>query len=153
MEAGRPVSVRPSEEISMESPVAYTNVKFVLVLVAGLVLPSSAFAALGFATGNVNMRTGPSTGYRVIVTIPRGASVRIYGCVRGFRWCDVRWGGWRGWVSSRYLSSRGYYGRPPSIWGPVIGVPIIRFHFDRYHDRHYRGKKWYKKPRRRLLRR
>jgi uncharacterized protein YraI len=137
----------------MESFMTLNRMKFVLVLFAGLVLPAAAQAANGITTGNVNMRTGPSTGYPVIVTIPYRARVTIYGCVRAFRWCDVRWAGWRGWVSSRYLSSTGYYGRPAHVWGPIIGVPIIRFHFDNYHDRHYRGKKWYKKPRRRFPRR
>ena len=128
------------------------RLKFMLVLVAGMLLPTSALAANSITTGNVNMRTGPSTAYSVIVTIPRNARVTVYGCVRAFRWCDVRWAGWRGWVSSRYLAARGYYGRPAHVWGPVIGVPIIVFRFDDYNDRHYRGKKWYKKPRRKFPR-
>jgi uncharacterized protein YraI len=42
-----------------------------------------AAAAPGVATGSVNLRTGPGTGYARIATIPPGARVN-----------DLRCGGW-----------------------------------------------------------
>lgn len=126
------------------------NLTLVLIFLGSL-LPASAIAANGIATGNVNMRTGPSTKYQVITTIPNRGRVEIYGCLSAYRWCDVSWAGWRGWVSSRYLAARGYYGRPAHVWGPVIGVRVIRFSFGRYHDRHYRKKRWYKKRRKIII--
>lgn len=69
----------------------------------------AASAAPAVATGNVNVRTGPSTGFRVIDTLRRGERVDIQYC-RG-SWCFVEKRGPDGWVSANYLSS----GRP--AWG------------------------------------
>ena len=111
-----------------------------------LALPDSALAANGYTTGSVNMRTGPGVNYPRIAVIPRGAGVTIRGCVRDHRWCDVSWRGWRGWVSARYLVWTRYRrpiyrpGHPP-LWGG----PIIQFRFERYHDRWYRDRPYYRK--------
>ena len=76
------------------------------VVAAGALVPAAAQAAVaGFATGNVNLRAGPSTQYPVVTTIRAGDRLTIFGCVRGYSWCDVNWRGNRGWVSSSYLDS------------------------------------------------
>ena len=69
----------------------------------------AASAAPAVATGNVNVRSGPSTGFRVVDTLRRGEHVDIQYC-RG-SWCFVEKRGPDGWVSANYLSS----GRPG--WG------------------------------------
>src|SRR3954471_8811608 len=56
------------------------------VLAGALLTASAANAAPGVATGDVNMRSGPGTGYSVITTIPAGAPLEIYGCSS---WCQV----------------------------------------------------------------
>lgn len=56
-------------------------VAFALLL--GISVSSLAQAANGYATGNVNMRSGPGTEYSRIATIPAGAGVTIRGCLSG----------------------------------------------------------------------
>jgi uncharacterized protein YraI len=117
-------------------------------LLLTLIAVPAAAAQFAVVTAWLNMRAGPGTEYPVITVIPRGDEVRVFGCVRGFSWCDVEWAGeWeyeRGWVYSRYLSRR-YAGNWQSLpyWGPVIGLPIIAFIFDDYLDRHYRDRPYY----------
>ena len=116
------------------------------LLAGGLALSDTALAANGYTTGNVNMRTGPGINYPRIAVIARGARVTIRGCVRNHRWCDVTWRGWRGWVSALYLV-RTRYRRPIYRPGypPLWGGPIIQFRFERYHERWYRDRPYYKK--------
>jgi len=111
-----------------------------------LALPVTAQAAWhnAYATASVNMRAGPSTGYRVITTVPAGARVHVYGCRRGWNWCDTAWAGHRGWVSGSYLRVR-YHNRwraLPSV-GVVIGVPFIGWNEYEYWGNHYRHRPWY----------
>ncbi len=64
------------------------------------------------------MRAGPGTGYARIDAIPaRACGVRVTGPCRG-NWCRVRFGGSRGWVSMRYVTSP-----PPARGACVRGVP------------------------------
>lgn len=63
----------------------------------------AAMAAPAVATGNVNVRSGPGTGYGVIDTLVRGQRVDVQQC-RG-SWCYVVKPGPDGWVSSSYLSA------------------------------------------------
>jgi hypothetical protein len=81
-------------------------------MAAALVLAAmgSAAAAPGVATGGVNLRTGPGTGYARIATIPAGARVEVLRCAA---WCEVIHAGRRGWASARYIA-----------WGP--GAPLRR---------------------------
>lgn len=67
---------------------------------------AAASAAPAYATGNVNVRSGPGTGYRVVDTLLRGEQVDIQYC-RG-SWCFVDKRGPSGWVSANYLDR----GRP-----------------------------------------
>lgn len=63
---------------------------------------SSGIAAAAVATTDLNMRTGPGTGYQVIDVIPDGASVRVRGCEGS--WCEVDFRGRSGFASVSYLS-------------------------------------------------
>jgi uncharacterized protein YraI len=77
-------------------------------LVAALFVAGTAasFAAAAYATGSVNVRQGPGTGYRVVDQLRSGESVDVRGCTGG--WCRVEHSGPDGWVSSSYLT-RDYY--------------------------------------------
>lgn len=115
-------------------------------LTAFLAMPALAQAASGFATANVNMRSGPSTAYPAVVVIPVGARLQIYGCLSYDSWCDVSFAGGRGWVSGRYIQAtynnnrvyidRNYY--------RGLGIPIITFDIDDYWSRNYRQRDFYR---------
>lgn len=74
-----------------------------LATLAVLASTAMAAAAPAVATGNVNVRSGPGTGYAVIDTLRRGEQVDVQQC-RG-SWCYVEKRGADGWVSANYLSS------------------------------------------------
>lgn len=102
------------------------NLATAFALLLGIALPSLAHAANAFATGNVNLRTGPGTQYARVTTIPVGATVTIRGCLTGYSWCDVNFAGLRGWASSNYLQALYQNRRYPLVYaGPLISVPII----------------------------
>lgn len=61
----------------------------------------AALAAPAFATTNVNVRSGPGTGFGVIGVLSRGEGVDIDYC-RG-SWCFVNRSGRDGWVSANFL--------------------------------------------------
>lgn len=111
-----------------------------LAFAAGILTPAAAMAAnAGYATTNVNMRTGPSSGYQQILTIPAGAPVTIYGCTDGYSWCDTRYGNARGWVYSRYLADAtpAYRYRPYRYAAPRVGIGVYGYDPHRYYRRHY----------------
>ena len=66
-----------------------------------LLTAGSAFAAV--ATGGVNVRTGPSTGYPILDTLSPGEHVNVNDQNGG--WCHVSKPGPDGWVSRTYLTS------------------------------------------------
>ena len=101
------------------------NKKFILGGLAALALMATtagAFAAPAVANSNVNVRSGPGTGYRAIDTLRRGERVDVDYCEGS--WCFVQKSGPDGWVSANYLE-RGGYARPPRPdWGrPDWGRP------------------------------
>jgi len=85
--------------------------KLLLNLATGVAVATTALvvflpaaqAAPGYATANVNVRSGPSTGYRVVDVLQRGQSVDVQRCQGS--WCYVVKSGPDGWVSANYLSS------------------------------------------------
>jgi SH3-like domain-containing protein len=77
-----------------------------LATLAVIATTVAASAAPAIATGNVNVRSGPGTGYPRVDTLQRGQRVDVQYC-RG-SWCYVEKRGPDGWVSANYLSS----GRP-----------------------------------------
>jgi uncharacterized protein YraI len=124
------------------------RLRIAMLVLAGLLFasltPSMASAANGYVTKTTKERAGPSTKYPVVAVIPRGAPVTIFGCVKGWSWCDVSWMGNRGWVPAAnlegYWNGRrygySYFGR--------FGIPIIIFDFGPYWGYHYKNKPWYK---------
>lgn len=113
-------------------------------VLAGLMLPSQAMAQYdAYTTVDLNLRVGPGTQYGVIDVIPAGYPVDVLGCLDAYEWCDIEWDGLRGWVSARYLVQPGTTVYLPQ-YAPRIGVPIITFSFNTYHDRYYRDRPWYR---------
>lgn len=74
----------------------------VLALSAG-----AAQAATVTTLTDINMRSGPGTGYAAITTLPRGAQLHLGDCTDDLHWCRVYWRGREGWASSHYLSEPG----------------------------------------------
>jgi uncharacterized protein YraI len=63
-------------------------------------------AGSAVTTSSLNLRTGPSTGYGVILVMPNGASVTLTGASQnGF--LGVTYGGSTGWASGDYLDASG----------------------------------------------
>lgn len=100
-----------------------------LAALALLATAGSAFAAPAYATGNVNVRSGPSTGYGVLDVMRRGEQVDVQQCSGS--WCFVQRYGPDGWVSSSYLSRSGGYQPPP----PVVVQPSPPPYYDPYPPR------------------
>lgn len=71
-----------------------------------------------YTTANLNLRTGPSTGYSIILTIPRGSQVEVLSSAGG--WAKVNYSGRTGYVSEAYLSST-----PPGTSGTPTGSPAV----------------------------
>ena len=128
-----------------------------VVLGAGLafaasITPTIASAAFdGWTVRGTSQRAGPGQEYPRIGYIPGGVHVRIFGCIRGLRYCDVRWRGDRGWVRGDALHIF-YRGRraPLVRYYYQLGVPFIGFSFGYWND-HYRDRpffhdrhKWWK---------
>ncbi|MDO4568599.1 MAG: SH3 domain-containing protein, partial [Clostridia bacterium] len=72
-------------------------------------LPDGAIGR-GLTTGNVNFRTGPSTEYPIIRTLPRGTELVLYSIVSG--WYEAEADGVRGYVSGSYVEVTESNGSP-----------------------------------------
>jgi hypothetical protein len=88
---------------------------------AALFFLPAAQAAPGVITSNVNVRSGPGTGYAVVTAIPSGTQVDVQRCDAGF--CYIQGRRVEGWVSAQYLSAGG---RPvnPSNPGVSFGFSV-----------------------------
>ncbi len=53
------------------------------------------------AISDVNMRSGPGSGYGRIDTLPADERVELIECASG--WCRIAWNGQEGWVAERFL--------------------------------------------------
>ena len=92
-----------------------------LAALALMATTATAFAAPAYATGNVNVRSGPGVGYSRVDVLYRGEQVDVQQCQGS--WCYVIKRGPDGWVSANYLSRSGGWDddwdwdRPPH-WNP-----------------------------------
>jgi uncharacterized protein YraI len=130
------------------------NKKVLRAGLAGIALLGSvgvAMAAPGFATGNVNVRSGPGTDYFKVGSLRRGQSVDVQGCRGG--WCYVQKSGPDGWVSVNYLSAARSAGRPVVRFEFNFGSPprFERPRHDRPRDweRDHRDRDWDRRDRNR----
>ena len=87
-----------------------------------------AYAESAVVTGNgVNMRSGPGTNYRVIDSLPRGATVNVSDRSNG-SWYAVDYNGSSGFMSASYLSitEEDYSGvTTPSGEGNALQLPAL----------------------------
>lgn len=65
----------------------------------------------------LNVRRGPGTRFAIIGRIPHnGTRVQVLSCrsfgARRSKWCQVKWGGVKGWASGRYLANMANGQRP-----------------------------------------
>lgn len=71
---------------------------------AGTTAPApAATGSVMAATANLNMRSGPGTGYSILKVIPKGAQVQASTLQSGFY--KVTYGGTTGWASASYLTA------------------------------------------------
>ena len=120
------------------------KVVLALAIVAGSAISVQA-GSHSIATANVNLRAGPAVKYPVVSVVPTGAPVTTHGCTPGYRWCDVSFEGYRGWVAARYLKVI-YDGVPTVITpalAPRIGLVVTAF-TAAYWGRHYHKYPWYR---------
>ncbi|MEO8757892.1 MAG: SH3 domain-containing protein [Devosia sp.] len=108
-------------------------------------------ASAAVATSSVNVRTGPSTSYRVVDTLRPGEQVNVVAKSNG--WCRVTKAGPDGWVSCAYLADSRVrppvYREPPSVnfsFGFGSPFPSHGWMHSRppMHHGHYdRGSRWW----------
>ncbi|EUB99688.1 SH3 domain protein [Rhizobium sp. CF080] len=75
-------------------------------------------ATNGKTTANVNLRAGPGAQYPVVVALPQNAPIAVHGCLADRSWCDIGWGGNRGWVAASYI--QGSYDGQQTVLTPAI---------------------------------
>ncbi|MBO9126653.1 MULTISPECIES: SH3 domain-containing protein [unclassified Rhizobium] len=123
--------------------IAVLSISFLFLICFGGVTKSFA-ATGGIALSDVNLRAGPSTRYPVVSVLPRSASLSVYGCIADQSWCDIGWGGYRGWVAASYVQVI-YKGQPTVLTAavvPAVGIATVAFTVA-YWDAHYHAQPWY----------
>ncbi len=76
--------------------------RFALAAVLALTSAGAGLANPGWATRDLNFRTGPGSDYQVIAALNACTRVHVYESYGG--WYRVIWNGYEGWVSARYIS-------------------------------------------------
>lgn len=81
------------------------------LLLGSLALPASAFAAGTATVGEeLNLRSGPGRGYRVVAVMPAGSSVTVMGDASE-GWYPVTYNSTNGWAFGQYLA----FGDGPAV--------------------------------------
>lgn len=84
-------------------------------------------------TADLNVRTGPGTQHPSVGVIRGGSTAEVGRCFDG--WCEIAWGGLRGFSSQAYLDG---YGPPPApVYRPAPPPPVY------YGPRPYYGPGYY----------
>ena len=79
--------------------------KYLIILLQLLLAITICAQSYKYASTNLNLRSGPSTSYRILATIPSGTSVEMAeDC--DCPWIKVYYNGTIGYVSSKYLSTQ-----------------------------------------------
>lgn len=73
------------------------------IITLSMVLSTKVFAANVTSTGNVNVRSGPGTSYRILTVMSKGAKGNSISSSSG--WTKITVNGVTGYVSSKYLTS------------------------------------------------
>ncbi len=118
-----------------------------MLLGSALVAPAEASHGNSYSTttqarasNELNLRYGPSYEYQVIRVIPYDRRVDILRCLPARDWCEVRYRGNTGWVSSQYLYNTGY-NRSYNSWNRsdwVVAFDFFAHIVDRDRDRRRR---------------
>lgn len=91
--------------VSYRGRTAYVYSKYLKSLGAAVSSGTSTSSASTMrTTAYLNVRSGPSTGYRVVGVLSKGASVSLTG-TRSGNWAQITFGGQRRWVAAGYLTS------------------------------------------------
>jgi uncharacterized protein YraI len=95
-----------------------------VILAGALTLAGVGAANAAIVQSDLNLRSGPGTGYRVIATMPAGANVPVLGCAGS--WCRVAFGGVEGYASANYLAGGApvYAAEPVYVAPPVLGYEL-----------------------------
>ena len=112
---------------------------------ATLLLPAAAAAqTVGLTATSLALRAGPDFAYPQVAVLAPGAQVIVQGCLPDSTWCDVSFGGDRGWVPAQglYFDQRGAYGPLPPV-ATEAGIPVVPFYFEEYWNSYYTGRPWY----------
>jgi uncharacterized protein YraI len=122
--------------------------KYILAGVAALALSNAPLAQAaelrGYTTSSVDLLAGPNDDFPAVARVSPGADVNIIGCTDGMKWCDVSWGGNRGWVNSSFLNSD-YSGRRVSVveYSKSERLPVVVFEQKPYWDTYYHDRPFY----------
>lgn len=73
-----------------------------------------------YTTAALNLRTGPSTNYSIILTMPKGAAVTVYSISNG--WAKLSYSGTNGYASTTYLSKTAPSTEPTTLRKIFKGV-------------------------------
>ncbi len=80
--------------------------------------PPSSTSMTGIVTpGALNLRSGPSTGHRIIGFAYRGQTVTVLGRNAAANWAFVDYRGTKGWMAAWYLNINGNLGSLPVVEG------------------------------------
>jgi len=118
-----------------------------LICVARVLLAAgcgTVSAQMAFTTQPLPVFAGPSTSYPLVAQLPPGVHLHVLGCLSDWSWCDVMFGGNRGWAFAPNLSYT-FQGAPVPLYSyaPRLGIPVVPFVLGSYWDRFYRGRPWY----------
>lgn len=104
----------------------------------------AAFAADAIATTDLNMRAGPGPQYPIVDGIKSNGAVTINGCTESGRWCDVTYGGTRGWAYAEYLAMDVSGERVVLPQAATrVQVPTATYSTQAYWDQNYRDRPFY----------
>lgn len=109
------VGILPSD--AMEGLMRLRLLLFFATILAGVFGTSAgAFAFSAHTTTNLNVRSGPGTGFHRVATLPTGTRVDVRSCQGS--WCDIRTSNVRGWASANHLSRSQVVVPPPVVVRP-----------------------------------
>lgn len=118
-----------------------------------IVLGASAVAQARpvLVTADLNVRVGPGTEHPSVGVIRGGSTAEVGRCFQG--WCEIAWGGLRGFSSQQYLDGFGppqvpayqpappppppVYYRPRPYYGPYYSRPHYNPYYRPWRHRHW----------------
>jgi uncharacterized protein YraI len=118
-----------------------------LRLAIGALLFSFSCAALAenaLTTDTASVRAGPDDSYPEVAVLDADSPVQVMGCLDDWSWCDVTFGGNRGWLYSpdiTYEYEGGYV--PFYAYAPTFSIPVVSFTVDSYWGRYYHDRPWF----------